>query len=56
VSNKYINGFIAGGLIGAAAAIMLSSRSDDNMKKKMMSSGKNIADMATKIMPGVKSR
>lgn len=56
MANKYLNGFIAGGLIGAAAAIMFSSRSDDEMKRKMMGSGKNIADMATKIIPGAKPR
>lgn len=56
MANKYINGFIAGGLIGAAAAIMFSSKSGDDMKKKMMSSGKNMADVATRIIPGMKSR
>lgn len=56
MSNRYINGFIAGGLIGAATAIILSSRSENDMKKKMMTGGKNIADVATRIMPGIKTR
>ncbi len=56
MANKYINGFIAGGLIGAAAAIMFSSRSESKMAKKMMTSGKNMADAATRIIPGIKSR
>ncbi len=55
MTNRYINGFIAGGLIGAAAAIILSSK-DNDMKKKMMTSGKNIADVATRIMPRMKTR
>jgi len=56
LANKYLNGFIAGGLIGAAAAVMFSSRSGKDMKKKMMKSGKEMADVATRIMPGMRSR
>jgi gas vesicle protein len=56
VANKYLNGFIAGGLIGAAAAIMFSSRSSNDTRKKIMKSGKDMVDAATKIMPGMKFR
>ena len=56
MSNKYLNGFLAGGLIGAAAAIMFSSRSGNDMKRKMMNSSKTMADAATKFIPGMKSR
>ncbi len=56
MANKYINGFIAGGLIGAAAAIMLSSRSGKDMRKKMMKSSREMADVASRIMPGIGSR
>ncbi|NLJ40325.1 MAG: hypothetical protein GX352_01745 [Clostridiales bacterium] len=57
MTSRYINGFIAGGLIGAAAAIMISSRSNnDYVKKKMLDTGKDMADAATKFIPGIKSK
>jgi|GEM_PF-2543687 len=56
MKNKYLNGFIVGGLIGAATAMMVSSRSDHKFSKKMMDGGKNIADAATRLIPGIKSR
>lgn len=42
MSNRYISGFIAGGLIGAATAIIISSRTENDMKKKMIAGGKSI--------------
>lgn len=56
MTNKYINGFIAGGLIGAAATMMIASKSGGDMKKRMAGSSKAMADAATKFIPGMKSR
>ena len=56
MSNRYISGFIAGGLIGAVTAIIISSRTENDMKKKMIAGGKSMADVATRIMPRMKTR
>lgn len=56
MSSRYINGFIAGGLIGAATAIIFSSKSENDMKNKMMIGGRNIADAASRIIPNIKAK
>ncbi|HZJ82241.1 MAG TPA: YtxH domain-containing protein [Clostridia bacterium] len=53
---NYINGLVAGGLLGVAAAMMYTSRTEDDVKKKIERGSKSMVNMATRMIPGMKSR
>lgn len=55
MSNKYLNGFLAGSLVGVVAAIMFTPKSTGKLRNRVMDSGKDLTDAVARFVPGLKS-